>query len=55
MSDFRGHVFLITGVAQGIGRGIIKYLLARNAQVVIADSNKHAGFQLANLLWSTVE
>jgi NAD(P)-dependent dehydrogenase (short-subunit alcohol dehydrogenase family) len=43
MSDLRGRVALVTGGARGIGRAIVEELLARGAQVVIADSGVSIG------------
>lgn len=36
---------IVTGGAQGIGRGIVEYLLARETAVVIADNDKEAGYE----------
>jgi 2-deoxy-D-gluconate 3-dehydrogenase len=37
--DLQGQVAIVTGGAQGIGRGIVETLSAAGAQVVIADRN----------------
>lgn len=42
MADFSGRTILVTGGAQGIGQGIVRYLLARGANVVAADSDGEA-------------
>lgn len=38
--DLQGRVAIVTGGAQGIGRGIVETLSAAGAQVVIADRNQ---------------
>jgi len=38
--DLQGRVAIVTGGAQGIGRGIVETLSAAGAQVVIADRNR---------------
>lgn len=42
MADFSGSTILVTGGAQGIGQGIVRYLLARGAQVAAADIDGEA-------------
>lgn len=39
MLDFNGQTVLVTGGAQGIGRGIVEAFSERGAQVLIADLN----------------
>jgi len=41
---------IVTGGAQGIGRGIVEYLLAREMAVVIADNDQEAGYELLGQL-----
>ena len=43
-------VVLVTGGAQGIGRGITAYFLAKGYSVVVADSDREAGEELMGLL-----
>jgi len=45
-----GKVAVVTGAAQGFGRGIAEGLFAEGASVVIADLNEAAGSQLAATL-----
>ncbi len=41
---------IVTGGAQGIGRGIVEYLLNREIAVVIADNDLEAGYELTEQL-----
>lgn len=50
MTDFANKTIVVTGGAQGIGRGIVTLLLARKANVVIADCNLEAGEELSAAL-----
>lgn len=46
MTDKAIKVAVVTGGAQGIGKGIVSYLLARNWQVLACDQNEMAGERL---------
>ena len=48
--DLQGKVAIVTGGAQGIGRGIAETLSAAGAQVVIADRNHDEADALVNTL-----
>jgi 2-deoxy-D-gluconate 3-dehydrogenase len=48
--DLQGQVAIVTGGAQGIGRGIVETLSAAGAQVVIADRNHDEAGALAETL-----
>jgi NAD(P)-dependent dehydrogenase (short-subunit alcohol dehydrogenase family) len=50
MTDFTNTTILVTGGAQGIGRAIVTLLLARKANVVIADCDLEAGEELVAAL-----
>ncbi|MEE4240500.1 MAG: SDR family oxidoreductase [Desulfopila sp.] len=50
MVDVRGKAVLVTGGAQGIGRGIVEYLLGAECLVVVADIDHEAGEELAGEL-----
>lgn len=52
MTDFDGKVALVTGGASGIGAACARQLIARGAQVLIADSNVDQAAQLATELGS---
>ncbi|BBC42073.1 3-beta-hydroxysteroid dehydrogenase [Photobacterium damselae subsp. piscicida] len=43
-----GKVYLVTGGASGIGRGICLYLAKKNATVIALDINEDAGFELVS-------
>lgn len=45
MNDLADKTVLVTGGAQGIGKGIASYLLETGAQVVIADADEEAGVE----------
>ena len=45
--EFENKVAIVTGGAQGIGKGITKQLLTSGATVIVADSDKRAGKVLA--------
>ncbi|MDD2466862.1 MAG: glucose 1-dehydrogenase [Desulfobulbus sp.] len=50
MTDYTHKTILVTGGAQGIGRAIVSLLLARKANVAIADCDVEAGEELASVL-----
>ena len=43
MPDLKDQIVIVTGGAQGIGKGIVRYLLEEGAGVVIADIDREAG------------
>jgi NAD(P)-dependent dehydrogenase (short-subunit alcohol dehydrogenase family) len=43
-------IIIVTGAAQGIGEGIARDLMEKNANVILADLNEKKGLQLANEL-----
>lgn len=46
MTDFNGKTIIVTGGAQGIGRGIVEHLLGAGASVVVADRDREAEEEL---------
>jgi NAD(P)-dependent dehydrogenase (short-subunit alcohol dehydrogenase family) len=50
LMDIYGKVVLVTGGAQGIGRGIVEYLLRADCLVVVADIDSEAGEEMAGEL-----
>ncbi|WP_439899521.1 SDR family oxidoreductase [Pseudomonas reactans] len=48
--DFSGQVVLVTGGAQGIGRGIVEAFASRGARVVIADRQREQAEAVATEL-----
>ncbi len=50
MNDISGKTIIVTGGAQGIGRGIVEYLLDRKCQVVMSDIDIEAGEELVEHL-----
>ena len=46
MDDLSGKTVIVTGGAQGIGRGISEYLMQKNCRVIIADLDSEAGEEL---------
>lgn len=50
MIDLTGNIVIVTGGAQGIGRGIVETLLAAGASVAIADHDQEAGEELLERL-----
>jgi len=47
MSELAGKVAIVTGGAQGIGRGITEHLAALGMDVVVADIDRDAGLETA--------
>jgi len=47
MSEASEQVAIVTGGAQGIGKGIVAYLLGKGARTVIADCDREAGKECA--------
>jgi NAD(P)-dependent dehydrogenase (short-subunit alcohol dehydrogenase family) len=50
MNDLSGKTIIVTGGAQGIGRGIVEYLLDKKCQVVMSDIDVEAGQELVEHL-----
>lgn len=50
MNDFSGKTIIVTGGAQGIGRGIVEFLLDRKCQIVMSDIDIEAGQELVEHL-----
>jgi NAD(P)-dependent dehydrogenase (short-subunit alcohol dehydrogenase family) len=50
MNDFSGKTIIVTGGAQGIGGGIVEYLLDRKCQIVMSDIDVEAGQELVEHL-----
>lgn len=48
IEDLRGKTIVVTGGAQGIGRGVVQHLLRLSAAVLIADSDEEAGIETAS-------
>ena len=50
MTELAGKVAIVTGGAQGLGRGMVECFVEEGARVVIADVNTEEGAALANAL-----
>lgn len=48
IEDLREKTIVVTGGAQGIGRGVVRHLLRLGAAVLIADSDEEAGIETAS-------
>jgi len=48
LEDLRGKTIVVTGGAQGIGKGVAWHLLRLGAAVLIADSDEEAGIETAS-------
>lgn len=51
--DIKGHTFLVTGGASGLGEATVRHIVERGGKAVIADLNKEAGEALAAELGSS--
>ncbi len=51
--DIKGHTFLVTGGASGLGEATVRHIVERGGKAVIADLNKEAGEALATELGSS--
>ncbi len=52
-AELEGHVTIVTGAAQGIGRAIAETMASRGARVIVADVQREAGEEVAEAIGAT--